>query len=150
MLDLPEAVEGQKPRHRPHAEAASAVVDHLHFAHFALPRHAQARQPLGAHEAHVAHDHDEGEVEQTHEERELQVEEDGRSKQIGPRAPLPDQERIGDLDENRAIGRDVDQPVVRCQTRPGQAVVVVVGGEHQSIRRRRSTSRRLAVLLTPL
>ena len=68
-LDLPEAVEGQKPDHRPHAESASAVVNHFHFAHCALPRRAQARQPLRADEAHVAHDHHEREIEQTHEER---------------------------------------------------------------------------------
>src|SRR5712671_3786698 len=97
-LDLPEAVESQKPHHRAHTESTVAVVDHFHLTHCALPRRAKARQPLRAHEAHVAHDHQEREIEQAHEERELQVEEYDCSKQIRARAPLPDQEWECDLD----------------------------------------------------
>ena len=75
MPDLPQAVEGQKPRHRPHAEAASAVVDHFHVADrrfHAAPRRASHSGRTKLMWPMII---DEGEIEQTHEERELEVEE---------------------------------------------------------------------------
>jgi hypothetical protein len=42
------------------------------------------------------------------------MQEQGQSKQIRPRAPLPDQEWKGELDQDGAIGRNIDQPVLRC------------------------------------
>ncbi len=129
--DLGEAVIGQEARHGAFAEAAIAVIDHLHVAHLALPGGAEPRQPGAAQEAHVPHDHDEGEIVEIHQQRELQMQEYGTGEQEGPRAPLPDQERIGDLDQDRAVGRDIDQPVVRCQEVEDHAVVVVDVGEDE-------------------
>src|SRR6516165_5843776 len=81
-LDLPETVKSQKPRHRPLAEAAGAVVDHLHFAHFSLPRRTEAAQPLAAHKTHMSHDHDPREIMQVHKYSELEVDEQSCSKHV--------------------------------------------------------------------
>ena len=77
----------------------------------------------------MPHDHDEGEVDQTKADNETDVKKNGLRKQIWPRASRPDQECKGNLDEDRAIGPDGDQPVLPCQQPHYKTIVKFVGGK---------------------
>ena len=57
--DLLQAIEGKKPSHGPHAEAAAAIINHFHVTHALLPDRTEAIEPDWAQKAHVPHDHDE-------------------------------------------------------------------------------------------
>jgi hypothetical protein len=80
--NLLEAVEGKKPRHRAPAEAACAIIDHLHVAHPALPRGAETSEPFATDEAQMTHDHHEREIVEVHQQGELGVQEDCAGQRV--------------------------------------------------------------------